>query len=227
MRAALHAELDELMCDLASMGRLASQVMINASAALLQADLALAELVIARGDAMDARYHDVEQRCITLLALQIPTVTDLRPVVATLRVAGDLQRMGNLARHTARFARQAHPNLTVPDDVAPVIARMSLIASGIAQRSATAIEQLDPLSGDRLARADDEIDALLRPLLRTLFAENWSHGVEPAIHAALVGRYYERFADLAVMVARQVGNLPTGRMRSRSPATLLKTASAV
>ncbi|MGH4012013.1 MAG: PhoU domain-containing protein [Pseudonocardiaceae bacterium] len=106
-----------------------------------------------------------------------------------------------------------------------MIARMSLIASGIAQRTATAIERLDPLSGDRLARVDDEIDALLWQLLRTVFAGNWSHGVESAVHAALVGRYYERFADLAVMVARQVGNLATGRMRRRRPVTPLKIAS--
>lgn len=221
VRATFHAELDELTCDLASMGRLASQIMINASAALLQADLALAELVIARGDAMDAQHHDVEQRCITLLALE------RRPVVASLQVAGDLQRMGHLAQHTARIARLTHPNLTVPDDVLPVIARMSLIAGGLAQRAATAIEQLEPPSGDRLARAGDEIDALLRQLLRTLFAGNWSHGVKPAVHAALVGRYYERFADIAVTVARQVGNLATERTRSRSPVTLLETASAV
>lgn len=62
VRAGFHAELDELTGDLASMGRLASQIMINASAALLQADLVLAELVITRGDEMDARHHDVEQR---------------------------------------------------------------------------------------------------------------------------------------------------------------------
>ncbi|MGH3908408.1 MAG: hypothetical protein ACRDTE_30115, partial [Pseudonocardiaceae bacterium] len=86
---------------------------------------------------------------------------------------------------------------------------------GLAQRAATAIEQLEPPSGDRLARAGDEIDALLRQLLRTLFAENWSHGVKPAVHAALVGRYYERFADIAVTVARQVGTLATERMQSR------------
>lgn len=227
VRATCHAELDELICDLTGLGRLASQIMINASAALLQADLALAELVIARGDAMDAQHHDVQQRCVTLLASQAPALTDLRPVIVTLQVADDLQRMGDLARHTARIARFTHPNPTVPDEVLPVIARMSLIASGIAQRAATAIEQLDPLTGDRLARADGEIDALLRQLLRILFAENWSHGVQPAVHAALVGSYYERFADLAVTVARQAGDLTTGRMRSRSPVTLLKTASVV
>ncbi len=211
MRAAFHAELDELIGDLASMGQLASQIMINASAALLQADLALAELVITRGDEMDARYHDVEQRRIALLAMH---ATDLQTVGGTLQAAGDLQRMGDLAQHIAKIARLAHPNLAVPDDVLPVIARMSLIASGLAQQAATAIERLDPRSGDRLARADDEIDALLRQLLRTVFAENWSHGVEPAVHAALVGRYYERFADHAVAIVRQVDYLATGQMRS-------------
>ncbi len=176
--------------------------------------LALAELVIARGDEMDARHHDVEQPCITLLALQAPVATDLRTVVATLHALGGLQRMGNLVQHTAKIARHTHPNLTVPDDLRPVIARMSLLACGLAQHAATAIEKLDPLSGDRLARATDEIDALFHQLLRTLFAESRSHGVEPAVHAALVGRYYERFADHAVAIAGQVCYLTTGRVRS-------------
>jgi phosphate transport system protein len=227
VRAALHAELDELISDLASIARLATQIMINASAALLQADLVLAELVIAHGDEMDARHHDVEQRCITLLALHAQVVTDLPTVVATLRAADNLQRMGNLAQHIAKIARLTHPNPPVPDDVRPVIARMSLLASGLAHHAAMAIENLDPLSGDRLARANNEIDALLHQLLRTLFAENWSHRVEPVVHAALVGRYYEHFADHAVAIAGQVGYLATGQMRSRSPVTLPKAALVV
>jgi phosphate transport system protein len=226
VRAVFQAELDELIGELASMGRLASQIMINASAALLQADLALAELVIARGDEMAAQHDDVEQRCIVLCTRQAPA-TELRTVVATLHTVGDLQRMGNLAQHTAKIARRTHPTLAVPDDVCPVIAWMSLLASGIAQQAAAAIEKLDPLSGDRLARADDEMDALLRQLFRTVFAENWSHGVEPAVRAALVGRYYERFADHAVAIARQICYLTTGRMRSHSLVTLPTTASAV
>jgi phosphate transport system protein len=227
VRAAFHTELDELIGDLASMGRLASQIMINASAALLQADLTLAELVIARADEMAAQHHDVEQRCITLCTLQAPVATELRMVAATLHAVGDLQRMGNLAQHTAKIAQRTHPNLAVPDDVRPVIAWMSLLASGLAQQAATAIEKLDLLSGDRLARADDEMDALLRQLFHTVFAENWSHGVEPAVRAALVGRYYERFADHAVAIARQVCYLTTGRTQSHRLVTLPKTASAV
>jgi phosphate transport system protein len=217
VRTAVHTELDELIDDLASMGRLVTQIMINASAALLQADLALAELVIARGGEMDAQHYEVQQRCITLLALHAPVATDLRAVVATMHSVDDLQRMGSLAQHIVTITRLTYPNMALPDGVRPVIARMSLLACGLAQQAATAIRKLDPLSGDRLARASDEIDALLRQLLRTLFAENWSQGKEPAVHAALVGRYYEHFAHHAVAVASQVGSLFTGRMRSRFP----------
>ncbi|MGH3923358.1 MAG: phosphate signaling complex PhoU family protein [Pseudonocardiaceae bacterium] len=212
MRTAFHAELDELIGDLAAMGRLASQLMINASAALLQADLALADLVIARGDELDTQHHDVQQRCRSLLALQAPVVKGRRTVVAAaLYTVGDLQRMGILAQHTAKIARLTHLSLAFPDDVRTVLAQMSLLASGLAHQAAAAIENLDPLSGDRLARANDEVDALRRQLFDIVFAESWSYGVEPAIHTALLGRYYERFADHAVAIARQACYLTNGR----------------
>ncbi|MGH3928564.1 MAG: phosphate signaling complex PhoU family protein [Pseudonocardiaceae bacterium] len=211
MRTAFYAELAELIGDLAAMGRLASQLMINASAALLQADLTLADLVIARGDELDTQHHDVQQRCLTLLARQAPVAKDRRTVVAALHAVGDLQRMGILAQHTAKIARLTRLSLTFPDDVRTVLAQMSLLASGLAHQAAAAIEKLDPLSGDRLAQANDEVDALRRQLFSIVFAESWSYGVEPAIHTALVGHYYERFADHAVAIARQACYLTNGR----------------
>jgi phosphate transport system protein len=62
----------------------------------------------------------------------------------------------------------------------------------------------DPTSAARLALIDDEVDALRRRIFQILFSEDWSHGAEPAVDAALIGRYYERFADHAVAIARQV-----------------------
>ncbi|MGH3796461.1 MAG: phosphate signaling complex protein PhoU [Pseudonocardiaceae bacterium] len=212
MRTTFHAELDELTGELARMARLGGQMMTNASAAVLQADLALAELVIARDDEMDALHDDVELRCIELLALQAPVAADLRVVVAALHAVGDLERMGNLAQHVAKIARLKHPNLIVPDAVRPLFARMGLLAGQLADEAATAIENRDSLSGDRLAKADDEVDALRRRLFGILFAEDWSHGVEPAVDVALIGRYYERFADHAVAIAQQVCYLATGRI---------------
>jgi phosphate transport system protein len=80
----------------------------------------------------------------------------------------------------------------------------------LAQDAAISIESRDPLSVERLAEADDEVDALRRRIFQVLFAENWAHGVEPAVDAALVGRYYERFADHAVAIAGQANFIVTG-----------------
>jgi phosphate transport system protein len=210
MRESFHAELDTLIRDLARAARLAGQMMTNASTSLSQADLALAELVISSEGDMKALCDDMDQRCIKLLVLQAPVATDLRVVVAAMHAVGDVVRMCNLAQHIAKIARMKHPAVPIPDDVRPVFARMGMLATNLAQDAATAIESRDPLSAQRLAQADEEVDALRRRVFGILFAENWAHGVEPAVDAALIGRYYERFADHAVAIARQVSFLVTG-----------------
>ncbi|MGH3786566.1 MAG: phosphate signaling complex protein PhoU [Pseudonocardiaceae bacterium] len=210
MRETFHAELDTLVADLARTARLAGQMMTNASTALHHADLALAEMVISDKNEMKTLCEDMDQRCLNLLALQAPVATDLRVVVAAMHAVSDLERMCSLAQHIAKIARMRHPTVPIPDDVRPVFARMGVLATGLADDAAAAIERRDPLSGAQLTQADDEVDALRRQIFRILLAENWSHGVEPAVDAALIGRYYERFADHAVAIARQVSFLVTG-----------------
>ena len=212
MRASFHAGLHELVTDLARVVRLAGEMMTNASIALHQTDLPLAALVIADRDRIKAIYHDMERRCVTLLALQAPVACDLRVVVATFRALDHMQQMGNLARHVAIIAQCKRPNPMTSGKVRPVLARMSLLTSQLAADAATAIEYQDPLSGCRLAVADDEVDALLRHLFGILFAEDWSHGVEQAVDTALIGRYYERFGDHAVAIARGVCYQVTGEL---------------
>jgi phosphate transport system protein len=210
MRQTFRAELDSLIDGLARAARLAGQMMTNASTALNQADLGLAKLVISGEGEMKALCDDMDQRCVTLLVLQAPVATDLRMVVAVMHAVGDVGRMCNLAQHIAKIARMKHPTVPIPGDVRPVFARMGMLAARLAQDAATAIESQDPLSAHRLAQTDEEVDALRRQTFQILFAENWSHGVEPAVDAALIGRYYERFADHAVAIARQVSFLVTG-----------------
>jgi phosphate transport system protein len=217
MRATFHAELDELITDLARMVRLASQMMINASIAMHQTDLPLAGLVITDGNRMNAMHDDTERRCITLLALQAPIAGDLRVVIAVLQAVEHATRMGTLAQHIATIARLKHPNPMVVGKVRPVLARMSLLASQLAEDAATAIEHQDPCFGDQLAVADDEVDALRHHLFGILFAEDWSHGVAQAVDAALVSRYYEHFAHHAVAIARRVCYLVTGRTPETTP----------
>jgi phosphate transport system protein len=210
MRAEFHAKLDQLVADLARMARLAALMMNNASIALHQSDLALAGLVITDRDQLNAMQRDAESRCVALLALQAPVARDLRVVVAALQMLGHLQRMGALARHVATIAQTKRPNPMILNSVRPVLARMSLLVSQLAEDAATAIEYQDPLSGCRLGEADNEVDALRRHLLRILFAQEWPDGVEQAVNAAFIGRYYERFADHAVAIAAAVCYMVTG-----------------
>lgn len=203
MCTTFHAQLDELIIDLVRMTRLASQMMTNAAIALHQADVPLATVVIAKRDQMNAMHDETEQRCIALLAKRTPDAGDPRAVVAILRAVGHLKRMGDLARHIALIARFKHPNPMIADEVRPVLARMSLLASQFAEDAAGAIERRDCVSAGQLAEADHEVNALRRHLFGILFATDWSHGVEHAVDAALIGRYYERYADHAVAVAAE------------------------
>jgi len=84
--------------------------------------------------------------------------------------------------------------------------------SGLAEDAATAIEHRDALCDCRLATAGDEVAAASRQLLGILFAQDWSHDVEQAVYAALIGHYYDRFGDHAVAIARQVCYLATGHL---------------
>lgn len=217
VRAKFHTELDGLLVNLARMTRQTGHMMTNASIALHQTDCVLAALVIADRDQLAASLSAVERRGVTLLALQVPVARDLRVVVAVLRALRHAQRMGSLARHVAVMVQFNHPNPMTWGEVRPVLARMSLLTSQLADDAATALEYQDPLSACRLAVTDDELDTLVRQLFDTLRCDHWTHGVEPAVDAALLGRYYERFGDHAVAIARQACYLATGQL-SRSTA---------
>ena len=208
MKEGVHAELDSLIRDLARIARLAGRMMTDASIALHQASWGLAEVVISARDEVAELCHDTGQRCFAMLQSSVPA--DLPMVVVALRTMGDLKRMCDLAQHIAKIARMKNLQVSVPGDVRPVFARMGVLAAGLAEDAAMVIENRDGWSCEQLSEVDAEVDALRSRIFEILFSENWSHGVEPAVDAALVGRYYERFADHAVSIARQVRFLKVG-----------------
>ncbi|HET9256164.1 MAG TPA: phosphate signaling complex protein PhoU [Pseudonocardiaceae bacterium] len=216
MRRAFRAELDTLVSELAGITRYAGQVMTHASNALQQADVKFAELALSSGDEIRVLCEQVHQRCLKLLALQAPVATDLRTVLTAMRALPDLERMGHLAGHIAKITRLNHPEVPIPGEIRPIFARMSTLAITLAHDAAAAIETRDRFSGERLARVDEEIDALRRRIFRILFSPDWPHGVKPAVNAALIGRYYERFADHAVAIAHQISFLIAGRSPTRT-----------
>ncbi|GAA0675750.1 phosphate signaling complex protein PhoU [Kitasatospora atroaurantiaca] len=210
MRDAYHEELDSISDGLVEMARLVGSAMGRATTALLDADLALAESVIAADDKVNALHHDLENRAIDLLARQQPVATDLRIVVTSLRMSADLERCGDLARHVAKVARLRFPETAVPNDLHPIVLEMGQLAQRLVSKAGQVIATKDVDAALELERDDDAIDALHRELFSHLLDDRWQHGIETAVDVTLVGRYYERFADHAVSVAKRVVFLVTG-----------------
>lgn len=210
MRETFHEQLESLTEDLVEMTRLVESAMARAATALLDADLALAETVISADEAVDALRESLDQRAFDLLARQQPVATDLRALIAALRMSADLERMGDLARHVAKVARRRHPESAIPAKLRATVLEMSQVAARVVTKTGSIVASRDLDAARELERDDDEMDRLHRQLLTSLLDERNDFGVETAVDVALVGRYYERFADHAVSVARRVIYLVTG-----------------
>ena len=217
MREGYREELDDLNACLVEMANSVGSAISTATTALLDADVALADLVIAGDQQIDATRESVEQRCFTLLARQQPVAGDLRTITTAMRIVSDLERMGDLAEHVAKLARMRFPDSAVPLEVRASFLEMGHIAEMLITKTATVIAKRDVEAAKELETDDDAMDKLHRGLFRQLLSDDWPYGIETAIDITLLGRYYERFADHAVSVARRVVYLVTGE-RAPAPA---------
>jgi len=214
MRDAFHDDLDAISQSLVEMSQLANTAMVRATKAILEADLAIAEEVISEDERIDNLHHDLDARTLTLLARQQPVAGDLRTIVTSIRMSSDIERMGDLAHHVAKLARMRYPACAIPPELVFIIQEMGEVAQRIMTKTTGVITSRDTLAAVELEKDDDAMDKLHRKLFEILLDDNWSHGIETAIDMTLVGRYYERYADHAVSVARRVYFLVTGTYAS-------------
>jgi phosphate transport system protein len=210
MRDTYHEELDAISTSLVEMTNLVGSAMSRATTALLDADLTLAEMVIASDESVDALYRGTEARAFDLLARQQPVASDLRVLVTSLRMVADLERMGDNAVHVAKIARRRYPGSAVPPALRSTVLEMGHAAEEIVAKAGSVIARRDILMAAELEKDDDVMDELHRQLFRSILDDSWESGIEAAIDVTLAGRYYERFADHAVSVARRVVYLVTG-----------------
>jgi len=210
MREQFHGELAGLSEQMVEMTRLAGSAISRATRALLDADLALAESVITADEEMDRLQAAIEEKSLELLARQQPVATDLRTIVTGLRMSADLERMGDLARHVAKLARLRYPSSPIPAQLHSTILEMGQVAERVVAKTGSVIAGRDLVMASELEQDDDQMDRLHRELFTVLLDPGWDGGVEAAVDVTLCGRFYERFADHAVSVARRVTFLVTG-----------------
>jgi phosphate transport system protein len=215
MRTAYHDQLDQLTEQLGDMCGLAGAAMERATQALLQADLVLAEQVIGDHEQIVAMSTRAEEAAFVLLALQAPVAGDLRSIVTAIQIVADVDRMGALALHVAKIARRRHPQHVLPEEVNGYFAEMGRVAVELGNSAQEVLVTRDPEKAARISEEDDAMDDLHRHLFTVLMDREWKYGVTAAVDVTLLSRFYERFADHAVEIARRVifqatGNLPEG-----------------
>jgi phosphate transport system protein len=222
MRDVFHDELDAIGAGVIEMTRLVAVAMDQATGALLDSDLNRAERVIDADAKVDALRVDLEDRAFQMIARQQPVATDLRVLITTLHLVADLERMGDLALHVAKIARLRFPESAVPEEARDVIAQMGEVAQSLVHKVADVVDGRDISLAHAIEAEDDSMDALRRKLFTLVLSERWAHGTESAIDLTLLGRYYERYADHAVAVARRMIFIVTGERPGSSGAATVR-----
>ena len=212
MRKVFHNELEQVANELVELTHLVGSAIRRSTSALLDADVQLAEQVIEADQEIDERRNALDLKAIDLLARQSPVAQDLRTVVTSMRMSSDLERMGDLARHVAKVTRLRYPESAVPDELRSSFLEMGQVAERIVARVADIIVTLDLDEARDIEDIDDELDQLHRAMFTRLSDSKWQHGSSTAVDVALLSRYYERFGDHAVTVARRVRFLVTGEL---------------
>src|SRR6195952_4566672 len=136
MRDIYHDELDDIGKRVIEMTNLVAIAMERATSALLDANLAQADQVIADDSRIDALRTDLEERTFQLIAQQQPVATDLRVLISTIPLSADLERMGDLAHHVAKIARLRFPEIAVPPEARDIISQMGEVARSLVTKVA-------------------------------------------------------------------------------------------
>lgn len=198
--------------NLVEMTGLVQVAMSCATEALLSADVHLAEQIISDDSKINEINNSIEENCLEILETPNLSKADIRMTVASLRMSTTLERMGDLAAHVAKQARLRFPNVSVPEDLADTFAQMGEIANSIVRQTGKVIATGDLQFAADMTKEDSEMDQIHRQLFTAVLDPAWKHGVESAIDVTLLSRYYERFADHGVTIARRVAFVVTGEL---------------
>ena len=206
-----HDELNHLKVRLLTMSGEAEAALALAVEALLERDPAKAAEVIAGDRLVDEMEVEIEEQCIRLLALQQPMARDLRMVTSALKIASDLERVGD---HAVNIAQSAERLLEArPITPEPELIEMARLAREMLADALEAFVRGDAGAGRDVCRRDDKVDALHRSVFRILLTHMMEdpHIIGAGMDLFLVSRNLERVADLATNIGEDVVFLVEGK----------------
>lgn len=214
-------ELEKIRQTLLRMGGLVERMIGEAMQALVERDVVRAQAVIATDDEVDEVEKELDELCQRFIALQQPAAVDLRFLVATMKIATDLERMGDSAVNVAQAAEvlNREPPLKPYID----LPRLARIAQEMVRDALDSFVQRDTAAALDVCHRDDEVDSLYKQLFRELltYMMEDARNITRALHLLLVARNFERVADHATNVAEDVIFYVEGRdIRHSAPPAL-------
>ena len=206
-----HDELSQVKVRLLTMSGEAEAALRLAVEALLERSLEKAAQVIAGDKVIDGMEVGIEEDCIDLLALQQPMARDLRMLVAAIKIANDLERVGDHAVNLAQSAERLERSRPIAPE--PEIVEMARLAREMLSDALEAFVRGDAAAGREICLRDDKVDALNRSVFRILLTHMMEdpHVIGAAMELFLVSRNLERVADLATNIAEDVVFLVEGK----------------
>ena len=217
LRKGFHHDLGNARDQLALLAARVVELVPRATSVLLDGDLELAEYLISGDAEIDGQCVDVEEQCIQLLALQAPVASDLRQVVALLKMIAEIERSADLAANICKAARRIYGHDLDPK-LRGIIARMGEQAAALFAHAIEAFRENDAAKAAALDDMDAYLDALQKQFIAAIF-ESQAGGridLQVAVQLAMVARFYERIGDHAVNMGQRVTYIVTGKVPDHS-----------
>jgi phosphate transport system protein len=209
---AFDADLQELTRKVAEMGGLAEREISDAIQALTRRDVELAKRVVAADPTIDALQREIEEKAILTIARRQPMAVDLREIVAALRVANDLERIGDLAKNIGKRVNALGGDFAPTKLIRGVEHMASLVLDQLKQ-VLDAYASRDLASALAVWRADEQIDAMCTSLFRELLTYMMEdpRNITFCIHLMFCAKNIERMGDHATNIAETVYYMVEGR----------------
>ncbi|MEZ5938164.1 MAG: phosphate signaling complex protein PhoU [Hyphomonadaceae bacterium] len=204
------ADLEELSGDLARMGGLAEDLLSDAIQALASRDMALADTVVARDAQIDQLQADLEKKVLRLLALRQPLARDLRQTISALKIAAELERIGDLAKNIAKRTKA----LGMLEPAAPLkgVSRMGRLVISQLKRVLDAYSAQETDVANEVWSRDEEVDehymSLFREVLTYMMED--PRTISGCAHLLFVAKNLERIGDHCTNIAEEIHFLVTG-----------------
>ena len=205
-------ELDTLERLIAEMGGVAEKMVVDAVDALANADTVLAHQVVAADPRLDALQREIEDLAVMTIARRQPVAVDLRELIGAIRVAGDLERVGDLAKNIAKRTIKIGVESRVPRAIVG-LRHMNDVATELLKDVLDAYAQRDADRAREVWERDVDLDALEDSVFRDLLTHMMEdpRNISFCAHMLFCSKNIERIGDHATNIAETVVYLVTGQ----------------